>query len=167
MIVFLTQLLMLFRFCHICFNPNPKVDIKQSGTFISIKTKCSKCKEVYSWNSQPKLLGKIPAGNLLLSFAVLCAGASIRKILLVFKHMNLLAYYEASYYYHQRKLLIPSIFTFWRKYKSKLLDSLDGKEVELGGDGRHDSMGHSAKFCTYSIVCCTIGLIIEVVLVQV
>lgn len=166
-IVFLSHLLMLFQYCHLCLGPKPKVKINQSGTFISITTECGRCKKEYTWDSQPKLLGKFPAGNLLLSFAVLCAGASIRKILLVFKHMNLLAYYEASYYYHQRKLLIPSIVTFWRSYQQKILDSLKGKEVEIGGDGRHDSMGHSAKFCTYSIVCCTVGLIIHVVLVQV
>lgn len=81
--------------------------------------------------------------------------------------MNLLVYYEATYYYHQRRLLIPTIVTFWRKYKKNLIDSLEGEEVDLGGDGRHDSMGHFAKFCTYSIFCCTIGLIIDVVLVQV
>lgn len=129
--------------------------------------KCEKCNQVFSWESQPKLLGKFPAGNLLLSLAVLCAGASMKTILLVFQHVNVLAYHEASYYYHQRRLLIPTIVTFWRSYKQKIIDSLAGKEVELAGDGRHDSMGHSAKFCTYSIFCCTIGLIIDVILVQV
>ena len=37
----------------------------------------------------------------------------------------------------------------------------------LAGDGRHDSMGHSAKYGTYIIFCCTVGLIIHIVLVQV
>jgi len=36
-----------------------------------------------------------------------------------------------------------------------------------GSAGRHDSMGHSAKYGTYSIFCCTIGYIIHLVLVQV
>ncbi|KAK3749144.1 hypothetical protein QZH41_009825, partial [Actinostola sp. cb2023] len=80
--------------------------------------------------------------------------------------MNVLVYHEASYYYHQRHLLIPTIVTFWREYKEKIIHSLSGKEVVLAGDGRHDSMGQSAKFCTYSIICCTIGLIIDIVLVQ-
>ena len=34
-------------------------------------------------------------------------------------------------------------------------------------DGRHDNMGHSAKYGTYTMFCCTVGLIIHVVLVQV
>ena len=137
------------------------------GTLLTIETKCSACKGVFTWKSQPFLLGKFPAGNLLLSFAVLCAGASIKKVLTVFQHMGVLVYNEPTYYYHQRHLLIPTVVSFWRKYQKKILDTLKGKEVVLAGDGRHDSMGHSAKFGTYTMFCCTVGLIIHVVLVQV
>lgn len=112
-------------------------------------------------------MGKFPAGNILLSFATLCAGASIKKLLTVFRHMGLLAFSEPTFYYHQRHLLIPTVISFWRKYQSRLLHSLKGKEVVLAGDGRHDSMGHSAKYGTYTIFCCTVGLIIHIVLVQV
>ena len=111
-------------------------------------------------------MGKFPAGNLLLSFATLCAGASIKKMFTAFRHMGVLVYNEPTYYYHQRHLLIPTIISFWRKYQTKLLDSLKGKEVVLAGDGRHDSMGHSAKYGTYTIFCCTVGLIIHIVLLQ-
>ena len=48
-----------------------------------------------------------------------------------------------------------------------MLDQLKNKEVVMAGDGRHDSMGHSAKYGTYTIFCCTIGLILHIVLVQV
>lgn len=102
-----------------------------------------------------------------MSFAIICAGASVGKVLLVFKHMGLLCYNEATYYYHQRHLLVPTIVKFWRSYQAKILQSLNGKEVVLAGDGRHDSMGHSAKYGTYTIFCCTVGLIIHIVLAQV
>ena len=150
-----------------CLFPNPKVAVTQTGTMLSIVTECSKCGETYTWKSQPNLMGRFPARNLLLSFAVLYAGASIRKVLLVFRHMGELAFHEPTYYYHQRHLLIPSIVTFWKKYQSKLLEQLRNKEVVLAGDGRHNSMGHSAKYGTYTMFCCTIGLIIHIVLVQV
>ncbi|XP_068712766.1 uncharacterized protein [Montipora foliosa] len=165
-IIFLSKLVLLFQFCHLCFAPKPNLKLSQSGTFISVTAKCEKCCRTFSWESQPKLLAKFPAGNLLLSFAVLCAEASIKKILVVFKHMNLLVYHGSCYYYHQRHLLIPAIVTFWRSYRDRIINSLAGREVDLAGDGRHDSMGHSAKFCTYSIFCCTVGLIIDVALVQ-
>lgn len=136
---------------------------------------CSQCflhvaaanKQTNKWQSQPFLLGKFPAGNLLLSFATLCAGASITKILLVLKHMGVLVYHKPAFFYHQRHILFPSIFKFWKSYQSKLLNSLNGKEVVISGDARHDSVGHSAKYGTYTILCCTVGLIIEIVLMQV
>lgn len=166
-IVFLSKLLLLFQYCHLCMAPSPEVSPSQTGTLLTIETKCSACKGIFTWKSQPFLLGKFPAGNLLLSFAVLCAGASIKKVLTVFQHMGVLVYNEPTYYYHQRHLLIPTVVSFWRKYQKKILDTLKGKEVVLAGDGRHDSMGHSAKFGTYTMFCCTAGLIIHVVLVQV
>ena len=165
-IVFLSKLMLLFQFCHLCLYPKPSVAVTQTGTMLTITSECSNCKEFYTWKSQPDLLGRFPAGNLLLSFAVLCAGASIRKVLLVFRHMGMLAYHEPAYYYHQRYLLIPSVVAFWKKYQSKVLETLKNKEVVLAGDGRHDSMGHSAKYGTYSIFCCSIGLIIHIVLVK-
>ena len=118
-IVFLSKLLLLFQYCHICFTPNPEVMSSQTGTLLTIETKCSKCKEIFIWKSQPFLLGKFPDGNLLLSFTVLCAGASIKKVLLVFRHMGILVYNEPTYYYHQRHLLIPTVISFWRKYQKK------------------------------------------------
>ena len=80
---------------------------------------------------------------------MLCAGTSIRKVLLVFRHMGMLVYNEPTYYSYERNLLVPSVVAFWRKYQKRLLDSLSQKDVVIAGDGRHDSMGHSAKFGTY------------------
>lgn len=39
--------------------------------------------------------------------------------------------------------------------------------IVIAGDGRHDSMGHSAKFGAYIILCCTVPMIIHFSLVQV
>ena len=164
-IVFLSKLLQLFQFCHLCLASNPQLSITQTGTMLTVKSSCSTCGGTHIWKSQP-LLGKFPAGNIILSFAILTAGASIGKIILVFKHMGLLCYSEATYY-HQRHLLFPSIVKFWNTYQDKILKSLDRKDVVLAGDARHDSMGHSAKYRGYTILCCTIGLIIHIVIVQV
>ncbi|XP_078384210.1 uncharacterized protein LOC144666703 [Oculina patagonica] len=165
-IVFLSKLLLLFHYCHLCLASQPDLSVTQTGTMLSITSKCSSCEGTYTWNSQPFLLGKFPAGNILLSFAIICAGATVGKVLLVFRHMGLLCYNEATYYYHQRHLLLPSIVKFWRSYQDKIINSLNGKEVVLAGDGRHDSMGHSAKYGTYTIFCCTVGLIIHIVVMQ-
>ena len=49
--------------------------------------------------------------------------------------------------------------------QNKLKESV--QSVVVAGDGRHDSMGHSAKYCAYTIFCCSIPLIIDFSLVQV
>ena len=163
----MSQLLLLFQHCHYCFSPKPDITVTQTATMMTIYSYCQRCCATQTWKSQPYLTGRFPAGNILLSFAILCAGASAEKVLLVFKHMGLLLYHKPTYYYHQKHFLIPTIVRFWRKYLAQMIESLKNKEVVLAGDGRHDSMGHSAKHCTYSIFCCTVGLILHFVLVQV
>ena len=79
--------------------------------------------------------------------------------------MGILVYREPTFYHH-RHLLIPTIVMSWRKYQKKVLDALKGKDVVLAGDGHHDSMGQSAKFASYYISSCTVGLIVHIVLVQ-
>jgi hypothetical protein len=65
--------------------------------------------------------------------------------------------------------LFLSIYLHWKEYQKTLLqkakDIKDG--VVVSGDGRHDSMGHSAKFCAYTIFCCSLAQIIHFDLVQV
>ena len=42
-----------------------------------------------------------------------------------------------------------------------------GDQLTISGDGRHDSMGHSATFGAYSLFCCNTSQIMHVSLVQV
>ena len=124
-IVFLSKILELFKHCHLCFAKDPALLLRQVGTMITVTSTCNKCRKMFTWESQPYMLGNFPAGNLLLSFAVLCAGGSIRKTLLIFKHMGICAYHESSYYNHQRHLLIPSIVTFWRAYQAEMFKTVE------------------------------------------
>ena len=57
-IVFLSQLLLLFQFCHVCKAENPELVAKQVGTEAVITTNCFnlKCpKKVNTWHSQPAM----------------------------------------------------------------------------------------------------------------
>ena len=98
-IVFYSALLHLFSiFCFTCKADSPKVSMKKTGTMVTVQQHCKNCPNGFSWRSQPLMMGTYPAGNMLLSFAILMAGASISKILLVFKHFGMQAYEARTLY---------------------------------------------------------------------
>jgi solute carrier family 8 (sodium/calcium exchanger) len=154
-IVFYSAFLSLFNmFCFNCKSDSPRVTMKRNGTLVTVQQECRNCKHGFTWRSQPLLRGHFPAGNLLLSFAILMAGASISKIHLVFKHLGLQVYKVRTYFYHQSSYLFPSIQKYWKSYRASLIVSLKAKDnLTWSGDGRFDSMGHSAKFGAYSMMC--------------
>ena len=170
-IVFFSKLLALFSlFCFTCKKSGPRVTMKQRGTMVIVNQHCTSCgEESFEWKSQPMALGgKYPAGNVLLSFAVLMAGASISKVLLVFKHMGLSAYSARTFFFHQRNFLFPVVINYWERYQIDLLSKLKAtKDVVWSGDGRFDSMGHSAKFGAYTMFCNTLLKVIHFEVLQV
>ena len=92
-IVFCSKLLQLFTmFCFCCQNENPSVRMWKNGTLVTVIQKCSHSNKSFHWHSQPFILGRHPAGNVLLSFGTLVAGGSISKLLLIMKHMGLCVY---------------------------------------------------------------------------
>lgn len=169
-IVFYSMLLQIFTlFCFRCKTSGPTATIKQSGTLVTVTQSCSKCLDEYVWNSQPPPIRRnYPTGNILLSFAVLMAGASINKILLVFRHMGLCVYSSRTFFRHQKSLLFPIILHHWETYQHDLISKIkELRDVEWTGDGRFDSVGHSAKYGVYSMFCTTIMKIVHFELVQV
>ena len=169
-IVFYCKLLQIFSlFCFICKRKNPTVTMKKSGTMVTVEQQCPSCgDQSFRWSSQPLILGKFPAGNILLSFAVLMAGASISKVLLVFKHLGLAAYTARTFFNHQKMFLFPVILQYWETYRASLVTKLkDMTNVAWSGDGRFDSMGHSAKYSAYTMFCPTIMKVVHFELLQV
>lgn len=143
--------------------------MERNGTMVTVVQHCNVCQgKPFTWRSQPFVLGRYPAGNILLSFAVLMAGASISKVLLVFKHMGLAAYSPRTFFYHQNRFVFPTILLYWETYQQSLIQSLKNiGETVWCGDGRFDSMGHSAKYGAYTMFCTTILKIVHFDLLQV
>lgn len=138
------------------------------GTMVTVNQNCQSCKKNFKWRGQPFILGRYPAGNLLLSFAVLMAGASIGKILLVFKHMGLSVYESRTFFYHQSRFLFPVVLKYWENYQAGLFAKIkDLEDAVWSGDGRFDSMGHSAKYGVYTLLCSPIMKIVHFELLQV
>ena len=169
-IVFCSMLMQLFSmFCFKCKVGKPDVELVKNGTMITVDQNCDQCgKKSFTWQSQPFMLGRYPTGNVLLSFGILTAGASISKIFLLFKHMGLAAYKARTYFLHQRKFLFPSVLHHWANYKTLLTEEMKcKKEVTICGDARFDSMGHSTKNGAYTIFCTNLKKIVDFELVQV
>ena len=105
-IVFPSQLLLLFHVCPACKQDGLLAEPRVIGTMVEIASSCANpnCKEKERlWRSQPDMPGtRIPAGNFLLSFAILVAGASATKIKTVFSHMGLSCISLSTYFSHQK-----------------------------------------------------------------
>jgi len=168
-IVFYSALMTVFSlFCFICKTNNPKVSMDSCGTMVTVTQHCQSCKKNFKWRSQPFILGRYPAGNVILSLAVLMAGASISKVLLVFKHMGISVYESRTFFYHQSRFLFPTILKYWETYQASLLTKIKGmKDAVWSGDGRFDSMGHSAKFGAYTLLCSPVMKIVHFEFLQV
>ena len=94
--------------------------------------------------------------NSLLSFTILVAGAFISKTLC----KDILR--------HQRDFLFPIVLHCREIYRTNLVKELKPlKDVVWTGDGRFDSMGHSAKYGAYTMLCTTIMKIVHFQVVQV
>ena len=106
-IVFYSALMTLFSIsCFNCKSDHPTVSMSSNGTMVTVHQQCFSCRTGFTWRSQPYILGRYPAGNVLLSFSSLTSGASISKLLLVFRHMNLCSYNIRTFFYHQSRLLL-------------------------------------------------------------
>lgn len=104
-IAFLTQILLLFKFCNLCKSENPVVKASNCGTMLVVKSHCinPNCMHEELWRSQPQMPGtRIAAGNFLLSMATLFAGGSISKVLQICKHMGLCSVSLVTFFNHQK-----------------------------------------------------------------
>lgn len=156
-------------FCFKCKSSKPTVDVIKNGTMVSVIQNCPECGDkAFKWVSQPLLFTKYPAGNILLSFGVLMAGASISKILLVFRHMGVCATNIRTYFLHQQKFILPAVAKHWERYRNELVTKVKQLEdIVWCGDGRFDSVGHSAKYGTYSMFCSPVDKIVHFEILQV
>ena len=64
-------------------------------------------------------------------------------------------------------MLFPAVSLYWKKCQKDIMNEATKKPAIIAGDGRHDSMGHSAKYCAYTLFNYTSPNIIHFSLVQV
>lgn len=90
-------------------------------------------------------------------------------MLKIWKHMNVLTIGYSTFMSHQKRYLHPAVQKTYQQQQSTLLNDVkaEGRELILGGDGRCDSPGHSAKYGTYSLMDVEQNKILDSKLVQV
>lgn len=151
------NLMELFQRCPECHSA--MCDVHQSisccGSRIRVKWQCDRG-HVGKWESCPEVRG-MPENNLLAQAAILFTGATYTDIADWAGLLNLQLPHKTWYNEVQRTYLIPVIEQAYRTQediiKARLIcQSQDGEGVQLCGDGRSDSPGHSSKYNTYSFM---------------
>ena len=154
--------------CVSCHNSCAGKIAYKKGTCIAIRQICSHCGHKRVWMSQPSIRN-IPAGNILLSAAILFSGATPGKVLRLLNHMQVACISDRTYYRHQRRFLEPAVFAVWEVKQLRLLAECrtKGDSLNIGGDGRADSPGHSAKYGSYGLINLDTHKVLHIELVQV
>ena len=120
------------------------------GTCLVVSWHCGAGHRGGRWAAQPSCM-KIRAGNLMLVSALLLSGNSFTKVGLMFRFCNIQYVSKTLFCQYQSLYIAPAVNEFWEQHKQELWDEKTGKDVKLSGDGRNDSPGHSAQYCTYSL----------------
>ena len=167
-IVFRSSLMELSTHCPSCHNTCAGEVAYVQGIFIPVRQHCSHCEHQRQWTSQPRIKDT-PAGNVLLSAAILFSGATPGKVIRMLSHMKVACFTNRTFYYHQKQYLQPAVVSVWETKQSALLAQCRavGTPLTIGGDGRADSPGHSAKYGSYGIIDLTTNKVIDMQLVQV
>lgn len=159
----------LFQNCPICHEVC-EVDMrKREGTSINVHQSCKFCGHQRIWESQP-FIGRIPAGNLLLSAAILYATPMFSKVQRMFQFMNVLCISKTTYYDHQKRFVAPQVFRTWETQQQEILSQIKiqyNGQVVAAADGRSDSPGHSAKYGSVTLMDPRFNKVIDIQTVQV
>ena len=125
----------------------------RQGTLLTVKIFCESCKLTTNWLRQPYVKGH-PAGNILLTTAIMCSGSPISKVLRLLKFMRVWGIQKSTFFRHQREIFQPAITRLWERQQENLIGLLRarGDGIVVGGDGRCDSVGHCAKYGIYTCI---------------
>lgn len=150
----------LFRLCQLCGKGGTKTCTTVIGTLLIIIQTCNKC-------DGSSFIGSTPAGNLLQNASILFSGALPSKVFRVLQFWG--GGFKVSpdtFFRHQKLYLNPAICSVWKTSQDGLLGSIR-TAVVCGGDARCDSMGHSAKYASYTFLDLQRKKILAMELVQV
>ncbi|XP_075706636.1 uncharacterized protein LOC142741124 [Rhinoderma darwinii] len=133
-----------------CDRPIVKIWKEINGTCITVHVSCGNHRYKL-WESQPQT-GGIPAGNLLLSSAILFSGLTYVKVRHLFYILGLVCIDKSTYFNNQGNHLFPAINNQWNLEQSAIIDNLKKRPLCLAGDGQYDRPGHLTKHGIYTLL---------------
>ncbi|KAG8008842.1 Gastrula zinc finger protein XlCGF57.1 [Nibea albiflora] len=131
-----------------CVSPF-EINITYKGTAASVEWICPNGHSVWSWSSQPVMNFGMQAGDFLLSTNILLSGNNYAKVALLFNFMNMGMVSKNTFYSVQGSYCVDTIKEFWEERRTEAISRLRGKDVMVLADGRNDSPGHGAQYCSY------------------
>ncbi|CAL9691207.1 unnamed protein product [Knipowitschia caucasica] len=134
-----------------CGAPKPfNACITSRGTAAQIEWICAQGHTVWKWTSQPYINFGMLAGDFLLSCNVLLSGNNYAKIALFFKFMNMGMVNKTTFHKIQGLYCIDTIKEVYNQQRNGIINQLQKRSVVALGDGRMDSPGFNAQYCTYT-----------------
>ncbi|TKS89382.1 Zinc finger protein [Collichthys lucidus] len=126
-----------------------EINIAYKGTATSVEWICPNGHSVWRWNSQPVMNFGMQAGDFLLSTNILLSGNNYAKVALLFNFMNMGMVSKNAFHSIQGSYCVDAIKEFWEERRTEAISRLRGKDVMVLADGRNDSPGHGAQYCSY------------------
>nr|XP_022296455.1 uncharacterized protein LOC111106186 [Crassostrea virginica] len=152
--------------CKVCKQPiDPNATTHHfNGTGLSVNFNCLNNHE-FTWKSQP-FIGKQPVGNIMLSAATYFSGITFSGISNFARCMNLQIISRTTFLNISKTLVLPVIDMYYREQQTDILQKMKRKPLVVCGDGRCDSPGFNAKYCTYTVMEATTSAILDFNVVQ-
>ena len=168
-LVFSSCMIKLFALihCSTCDSPVDTDDIQShmDGTCLTVTFTCMRGHE-FKWKSQP-MIGQQAAGNVLLTAAICFSGNTFTKIENLCDTFKLVFIGRTSFHRIENDYVIPSIHRLYMQQKDIITRAVRSQKRVVSGDGRCDSPGFNAKYCTYTIMDASTSAIIGFNVVQV
>ncbi|XP_059418694.1 uncharacterized protein LOC132153932 [Carassius carassius] len=126
------------------------VNIKGKGTASMLEWSCADGHIVWRWVSQPLMKYGLQAGDFMLSTSILLSGNNYAKIALLFRFMNMGLFGQNYFFSIQDAYCVDSIKKYWMEKRADVIARLQDKDVVVLADGRNDTPGHCALYCSYT-----------------
>ena len=167
-IVFEDSLMALLSVCPNCGAEATITSMRVRGALLTAQRSCSSCQiNIKPWKSSP-MAGKTACTNLVMSSSIYTSGASISKVMRMFKLMNVAAISKRTVNRHATAIIQPTISIEWKEQQTNRISQLKGKDggLVVAGDGRCDSPGHTAKYGSFTFIEQRLQKVVTLQLVQ-